>query len=117
MNPGAVHRSPGIYLMAEENPGKPQVGDCLMKVVRPVIASNAFPYFQMRSVGLQSTSGREKEGKEEVGYPLVLFGKSTTVVFLMLMVNGALCQPAVIWILLAFRKIKKTKNGQYQHNY
>jgi hypothetical protein len=23
----AVHRSPGIYLTAEENPGKPQLGD------------------------------------------------------------------------------------------
>ena len=23
--PGAVHRSPGIYLTAEENPGKPQL--------------------------------------------------------------------------------------------
>ena len=26
--PGTVHRSPGIYLKAEENPGKPQLGDC-----------------------------------------------------------------------------------------
>ena len=25
--PGAVHRSPGIYLIAEENPGEPQLGD------------------------------------------------------------------------------------------
>ena len=25
--PGVVHRSPGIYLTAEENPGKPQLGD------------------------------------------------------------------------------------------
>ena len=28
--PGTVHRFPGIYLMAEENPGKPQ-SDRLMK--------------------------------------------------------------------------------------
>ena len=28
---GAVHRSPGICLTAEENPGKPQPGDRLMK--------------------------------------------------------------------------------------
>ena len=28
---GAVHRSPGIYLTAEENPRKPQLGDRLMK--------------------------------------------------------------------------------------
>ena len=28
---GAVHRSPGIFLTAEENPRKPQLGDSLMK--------------------------------------------------------------------------------------
>ena len=28
---GAVHRSPGICLTAEENPRKSQLGDCLMK--------------------------------------------------------------------------------------
>ena len=28
---GAVHRSPGIYLMAEENPTKSQLGDHMMK--------------------------------------------------------------------------------------
>ena len=38
--PGAVHRSLGIYLTAEENPVKPQLGDHVMKVVRLVIASN-----------------------------------------------------------------------------
>ena len=27
MIPGAVYRSPGIYLTAEESPGKPQLGD------------------------------------------------------------------------------------------
>ena len=31
MIPGAVHRSSGICLTAEENPGKPQLGDRLMK--------------------------------------------------------------------------------------
>ena len=36
--------------------------------VRPVIASNEVPFFQMRSVGSHSTSGREKEGiKERMG--------------------------------------------------
>ena len=29
--PGAVHRSPGIFLKAEETPGKPHLGDHLMK--------------------------------------------------------------------------------------
>ena len=28
---GAVHRSPSISLTADENPGKPQLGDRLMK--------------------------------------------------------------------------------------
>ena len=28
---GAVHRSPGICLITEENPRKPQLGDSLMK--------------------------------------------------------------------------------------
>ena len=31
MIPGAVHRSCGICLTAKENPGKPQLGDRLMK--------------------------------------------------------------------------------------
>ena len=35
-----------------------------MKAVRPVIASNGAAYLQMGSVGLQSKSGREKEGKD-----------------------------------------------------
>ena len=31
MIPGTVHRSPGICLTTEENSGKPQLGDSLMK--------------------------------------------------------------------------------------
>ena len=31
MIPGAVHRSPGICLTAQENPGKTQLGDHLIK--------------------------------------------------------------------------------------
>ena len=31
MNPGYVHESPGISLTAEENPGKPQLGNRLKK--------------------------------------------------------------------------------------
>ena len=34
----AVHNSPGIYVMIEENPGKSQLGNRLMKAMRPVIA-------------------------------------------------------------------------------
>ena len=47
---GAVHRSPGIYLTAEETPGKLRLGDSLMKAVGPVIAPNGVPYLRMSSV-------------------------------------------------------------------
>ena len=33
MIPGAVHRSPGICFRAEENPGKPQLGDLMNAIV------------------------------------------------------------------------------------
>ena len=43
---GTVHRSPSIYLTAEENPGKPQLGDRLMKDLcdqsLPQMGSNFF---------------------------------------------------------------------------
>ena len=60
MIPGAVHRSPDIYLMAEDNLGKPQLGDRLMK------AANGVPNLEMKLVQPESSSGREKEGKEGV---------------------------------------------------
>ena len=41
--PEVVHRSPVIFLTTEENPGKPQLEDRLMKAVRPVIGSNVVP--------------------------------------------------------------------------
>ena len=44
---GAVHRSPDIYLTAEENPIKSQLEDSLMKAVQPVISLNGVPYLQM----------------------------------------------------------------------
>ena len=57
---GPVHR-----FTAEENTGKSQLGDLLMKAVRPAIASNGgVPYHQMTSVGSHSTSGMEKDGKK-----------------------------------------------------
>ena len=65
VKPGAGHKSPGIYLTAEENPGKPQLRDHLMRALRPVIASNGIPYLQMTSVGSHSTPGREREEKKE----------------------------------------------------
>jgi hypothetical protein len=63
---GAVRRFPGIYLMPEEKtPKKPQLEDHPMKTVQPVITSNEIPYLQIRLVGLQGTSGRQKEGKKK----------------------------------------------------
>jgi hypothetical protein len=44
MKPGAVRRFSGIYLTAEETPGKSQLSDSLMKVVQPAIASNSVVY-------------------------------------------------------------------------
>ena len=64
MIPGAVDRSPGICLMTEENPGKQHLGNCLMKAVRSLFASNGVPYLQMRSAGSHSTSRREEEGRD-----------------------------------------------------
>ena len=54
--PGAVHRSPGIYLIAEENSGKPQ--DATIHRLK-------WGLFQMRSVVSNSMSGRR--GKKEKG--------------------------------------------------
>ena len=59
-----MQRSPGIYLTAEENPGKPRLGDSLLKAVQPVIGSNGVLYLQMSFVGSHSMSGKEKEEKE-----------------------------------------------------
>jgi hypothetical protein len=39
--PGAVHRSPSICLKAEENPGRPQKGDRLMKALFAVLVMTA----------------------------------------------------------------------------
>ena len=58
----------GVCLTAEENPGKPQPRNGLIKAMRRAFTSNEFPYLQMASVGSHSISGREKEGnKESIG--------------------------------------------------
>ena len=63
MIPGAVHRSPGIYLTAEENPGQPQLGDRLMKNVRQVITSN-----ELGRIAQHDREGeRRKEGNRGRG--------------------------------------------------
>ena len=60
---GAVHRSSGICLTAEENPQKTSARRPSDEgSVRPVTASNGVPFLQIRSIGYHSTSGREKEG-------------------------------------------------------
>ena len=51
--------------MAEENSGKTQLVDHMMKAVLPGIASVGFSYLQMVLVGSHSTSGSEKEGMKE----------------------------------------------------
>ena len=62
--PGTLHRSSGIYLMAEENPGKPLLGDRLMKVVRPFMASNGVPCLEIK-VDRIARHIREGEGRTE----------------------------------------------------
>ena len=57
-----VHRSLGIYLTAQEKSGKPQLGDRLLKVVRPDVAANGIPYFQIMSL---ASWERKKKGETE----------------------------------------------------
>ena len=58
MMPGAVHRSPGICFMTEENPGKPQLGKRLMKG----LCYQSSP--QLGSIG-QSDRTAHQEGKRQ----------------------------------------------------
>ena len=67
---GAVHRSPGICLTAEENPRKPQLGDCPMKGLCNQ-SSPQMESFPLNEVGrivqhVKEGDGR-KEGKDEEG--------------------------------------------------
>ena len=63
MIPRAVHRYPRFNLTAEETPGKSQLGDRLMKVMRPVNSSNGIPYLQ-NEVAQQVREG--KDGKDRI---------------------------------------------------
>ena len=58
MKPEAVHKSLGIYLTAEENPGELQLGNCLMEAMGMIIILNGIPYFQITSI-------REGEWRKE----------------------------------------------------
>ena len=72
MIPGAVHRSPGIYLSAEENPGNPQLGDQLMKTLRSVIASIGGP-LSPNYVGSIKQRVEKGEGTKEEKYDVKLY--------------------------------------------
>ena len=61
MIPGAVYRSPGISLRAEDNPGKHHLGDGLMKAMRL-----KWDFLSSNKVGGIAWDFRErKEGKKE----------------------------------------------------
>ena len=53
-----------MTLHPKKNHGKPQLGDHLLKAVRPVITSDTVVFPHMTSVGSLSRSGRENEGKK-----------------------------------------------------
>ena len=106
INPRAVRRSPGICLTAEENPGKPQQGDRLMKELCDVIASNGVPFLQMRSVGSHSMSGREVEGKKERTYCLICRLHSDTVIFCLILHVTSVSERGVAIVLQIFSRSK-----------
>ena len=55
MIPGAVHRSLGICLTPENNPGKPQLEDRLMKGLCDQALPQMGSLSSMRSIGLHGT--------------------------------------------------------------
>jgi hypothetical protein len=58
---GAVHRSPGICLTAEENTRKPQLADCLMKGLYDQLSP------QMETLFFHSTAQQEGRRKGRTG--------------------------------------------------
>ena len=78
MIPRAVHRYPGIYFTAEENPRKRELGEHQMKAVRPLTASNGVSYPPKNVVSIAQYV-REGEGRTPIcflnkGY-LILAGQ------------------------------------------
>ena len=63
--PVTVYRSPGIYLKADKNHDKPQLGDRLIKAVQSVISFNGVPYLQITSLATHSMSRKETLSKKE----------------------------------------------------
>ena len=91
MTPGAVYRSPGICLTAEEKLGKPQLGDLLMKA-----CDQSSP--QMLVV-LHSTSGRKKEGKRKgrgIFYLIIVNSMSQYKVWVCLHTSMSFCDPNIL---------------------
>ena len=97
VKPRALHRSPGNCLKAEENHGKPQLGDRLIRDVWPVIASNGVTRLQLKSVPVQiilyfSSTVAVSTLKFVVGYLkfgtcIFLMIKSHSVSFILLLFN------------------------------
>ena len=71
MIPGVEDRYPGIYLTAEESPGKPQLGDHQLRLCDQSLPQMGSLTSKMKSVGLHSTSAREKEGRKGWHYEYV----------------------------------------------
>ena len=65
MIPGAMHRSPDMYITAVENHRKSQLGDRLMKAVLLVVAS-----LPPNEVGRISQHVREGDGRKKEGMGL-----------------------------------------------
>ena len=73
VKPGAMHRFPGIYLMAEENPGKSQLGDNLMKAVTShCLKWGPLRYTDVGRIAQHNRYEEEKEGRKRLGGPKVL---------------------------------------------
>ena len=62
---GAVHRSPGICLSAEENPGKPHLGDRLKKTSHQL----KWGSFSPNDIGRIFQHFRKGEGRKIYFYP------------------------------------------------
>ena len=65
MIPEAVHRSPGICLTAEKNPGKPQLGDHLGCATIHCFKWGSFPPNEVGRIAQHTRKGEgKKEGKD-----------------------------------------------------
>ena len=67
---GAVHRSPGICLTAEENPIKPQLGDHLMKGLCDL--SSPFPPNEVSRITQHVRKGEGRNGGLSIFHVLLL---------------------------------------------